>query len=180
MTSQAALLKAATGSQEESDSQPQDGAVVNEISKQQIIVCYLKVSSLSIYGQRFQYRPSTDPWVSQSQTFDTWTSEVDTECHGTFSLQDSLSFATQIQSAVPIICQLLSSKTNSDVLEAIEFFVTGVEFGVDSAVIGVRQMLGLVWSKESTIKDTVATAYKRLYLKPDATNTRYWTNLFLY
>jgi len=41
-------------------------------------------------------------------------------------VKESLAFATQLQNAVPIITQLLGSKTQSDVLEAVEFFVTGI------------------------------------------------------
>ncbi|XP_055958438.1 condensin complex subunit 1 isoform X2 [Patella vulgata] len=83
-------------------------------------------------------------------------------------LKDSTTFANQIQQGVPIICQLLGSKTTSDVFEAIEFFVTGFEFGVAATMMGIRRMLVLIWSSEQTIKDAVVGAYKRLYLNPQA------------
>ena len=50
-------------------------------------------------------------------------------------LHDTLAFAVQIQKAVPVICQLLGSKTVTDVLEAIEFFVTGFEFGLTGQLL---------------------------------------------
>lgn len=106
---------------------PVEDEVVNEISKQQIVVQYLK---------------------------------------------DSLIFATQIQTAVPMISQLLGSKSISDVLEAVEFFITGFEFGLSIMLIGIRRMLPLIWSRESGIKDAVVGAYKRLYLNPSDTNQR--------
>ncbi|PVD36929.1 hypothetical protein C0Q70_03922 [Pomacea canaliculata] len=102
-------------------SQLAEGAEVNELTKQQVLVQYLK---------------------------------------------NSLAFAGQIQEAVPIICQLLGSKNTSDVFEAIEFFVTSYEFGVSAAIVGIRRMLVLIWSKEQAVKDTVVSAYKRLYLEP--------------
>ncbi len=87
-------------------------------------------------------------------------------------LKDSMIFAGQIQRAVPIIAQLLGSKNNSDVFEAIEFFCTGFEFGVTNTLMGIRRMLVLVWSKEQAVKDTVVGAYQRLYLNPQGGNAR--------
>ncbi|XP_071805504.1 condensin complex subunit 1-like [Asterias amurensis] len=87
-------------------------------------------------------------------------------------LQDCVTFAAQIQQAVPILCELLSSKINSDVLEAIEFFVRAHEFGVMSALEGIRRMMVLVWSKEQGVKDAVVAAYKRLYLNPQGGTQR--------
>ncbi|XP_046579520.1 LOW QUALITY PROTEIN: condensin complex subunit 1-like [Haliotis rubra] len=87
-------------------------------------------------------------------------------------LKDSLTFAKQVQTSVPTICQLLGSKNTSDVFEAIEFFVTGFEFGVTATMLGIRRMLTLVWSKESGVKEAVVAAYKRLYLSPQGGNQR--------
>ena len=86
--------------------------------------------------------------------------------------QDSLMFASQIQESVPVICQLLSSKNTSDVFEAIEFFVTGYEFGVTETIVGIRKMLALIWSREASVKEAVVNAYKRLYLTPQGGNPR--------
>lgn len=71
-----------------------------------------------------------------------------------------------------MIAQLLGSKTLTDVMEAIEFFVTGFEFGLSSTMIGIRRMLPLIWSKEGGIKDAVVGAYRRLYLNPEGGNAR--------
>ncbi len=83
-----------------------------------------------------------------------------------------MTFVEQITQAVPVVCQLLGSKSTTDVLEAIEFFVTAFEFGVGNAMMGIRRMLVLVWSREATIKESVVTAYKRLYLNPQGANPR--------
>ncbi|XP_052761140.1 condensin complex subunit 1-like isoform X1 [Mya arenaria] len=87
-------------------------------------------------------------------------------------LKESLAFATQLQNAVPVITLLLGSKNITDVLEAIEFFVTGFEFGLTVTMIGIRRMLPLIWSKESNVKEAVVAAYKRLYLNPQGANAR--------
>ncbi len=72
-----------------------------------------------------------------------------------------------------MVCQLLGSQNVTDVMEAIEFFVTSFEFGVGNAMMGIRRMLVLIWSKEGNIKDAVVAAYKRLYLNPQGNNPRY-------
>ena len=79
-------------------------------------------------------------------------------------LKDSHNFASSVHSAIPVVCQLLLSKQTSDVLEAIDFFVTAYEFDVLDAMVGVRRMLSLIWSSESDVKDAVVKAYKRLYM----------------
>jgi len=79
-------------------------------------------------------------------------------------LKNSLSFATQIQQCIPVICQLLGSKNSTDVLEAIQFFVTAVQFGVSAAGIGVRRAITLVWSQEQTVREALVEAYRELYI----------------
>ncbi|PIK49362.1 putative condensin complex subunit 1 [Apostichopus japonicus] len=87
-------------------------------------------------------------------------------------LQDCVTFAKLVQEAVPILCQLLVSKTNSDVLEAVSFFVSAFEFGVTNSQEGVRKMMVLVWSKEEAVKEAVVAAYRQLYLNPEGANER--------
>ena len=41
---------------------------------------------------------------------------------------------------------------------------TAFEFGLLKAMVGIRQMLSLIWSKEKGIKESVVDAYKRLYI----------------
>ena len=83
-----------------------------------------------------------------------------------------MQFVQAIQQAIPVICQLLGSRTISDVMEAIEFLVTGHEFEVSSVLVGLRKMLVLVWSKETAVKEAVLGAYRRLYLSPQGGNAR--------
>ena len=84
-----------------------------------------------------------------------------------------MEFVTLLQKAIPILCQLLESKNNTDVMEGIDFFVTSYEFGLNNAMMGIRRMLGLVWSKEQSIKEAIIEAYKRLYLRAERENPRY-------
>ena len=82
-------------------------------------------------------------------------------------------FQTQMEKAFTTLCQLLGSKSISDVNESIEFFVVASEFGLQSAIVGVRRMLVLIWSRDSAVRDAVVEAYKGLYLDPEAPNARY-------
>ena len=90
-----------------------------------------------------------------------------------FNWQDYVHFQTQMERAIPTLCQLLGSKSITDVNESIEFFVVASEFGLQSAIIGVRRMLVLIWSRDTAVRDAVVEAYKGLYLDPVAPNARY-------
>lgn len=87
-------------------------------------------------------------------------------------LRDSHAFASSVHTAIPVVCQLLLSKQTSDVLEAIDFFVTAFEFDVLDAMVGVRRMLSLVWSPEAEVKEAVVKAYKRLYMEMETGNSK--------
>lgn len=79
-------------------------------------------------------------------------------------LGDMLKVTKQFHIAIPLVCDLLSSKNITDVQEAIEFFVCAHKFGVENAIIGIKKMIVLVLSKEKSIKDLVVSAYERIYL----------------
>ncbi|CAG5117955.1 unnamed protein product [Candidula unifasciata] len=87
-------------------------------------------------------------------------------------LRNSLTFARQVQQCIPVICQLLGSKNVTDVLEAVQFFVTSVEFGLSAGIVGLRRMMALVWSQEATVREAVVAAYRTLYLEPKEKNQR--------
>ena len=70
---------------------------------------------------------------------------------------------------------LLGSKQSTDILEAIDFFVSAFEFGVQNSMLGVRKMLSLIWSGEATIREAVVAAYKRLYIEVCISDLRYKT-----
>lgn len=80
-------------------------------------------------------------------------------------LQDSVKFSRTIFKALPVVAMLLGSKQSTDILEAIDFFVSAFEFGVQGSMLGVRRMLALIWSGEATIREAVVAAYKRLYIE---------------
>ncbi|NXK07890.1 CND1 protein, partial [Herpetotheres cachinnans] len=87
-------------------------------------------------------------------------------------LQDAYNFSVKITEALSLISNMMYENCISVVQESIEFFVTASQFGVPQAVLGVRRMLPLIWSKEPGIKEAVLNAYRRLYLSPSGDSER--------
>ncbi|XP_029436445.1 condensin complex subunit 1 [Rhinatrema bivittatum] len=87
-------------------------------------------------------------------------------------LRDAFNFAIRIEEALVVISKMISETAVSVVQEVIEFFVTVSQFGVSQAVVGIRKMLPLVWSKEAGVREAVVNAYKRLYLPPSSESSR--------
>ncbi|KAM9300116.1 condensin complex subunit 1 [Morus bassanus] len=81
-------------------------------------------------------------------------------------LQDAYNFSLKITEALSLISKMMYENSVSVVQEAIEFFVTVSQFGVPQALLGVRRMLPLIWSKEPGIKEAVLNAFRQLYLSP--------------
>ena len=107
------------------------------------------------------FMPLTEPVQGESQEDQSQNSELNKQQFLVTYLKDSVNFASMIDEALPVVCKLLGSKQVTDVLEAIQFFVSAWEFGVLNAMIGVRQMLSLIFSREQTVQTAVVTAYKR-------------------
>ncbi|KAL5282585.1 NCAPD2 family protein [Megaselia abdita] len=93
--------------------------------------------------------------------------ELKTQLNTVKFLQDSVNFAKIINIAVPQILEMLQSKTNSDVLEAVDFFTYGYMFGIRGTEEGMRRMLYLVWSTEKEKSEAVGNAYKKVLFSTD-------------
>ncbi|XP_037016012.2 condensin complex subunit 1 isoform X1 [Artibeus jamaicensis] len=87
-------------------------------------------------------------------------------------LQDAYSFSLKITEAIGIISKMMYENTSTVVQEVIEFFVTAFQFGVPQALLGVRRMLPLIWSKEHGVREAVLNAYRQLYLNPKGDSAR--------
>ncbi|CAH0398311.1 unnamed protein product [Chilo suppressalis] len=80
-------------------------------------------------------------------------------------LQESVHFSRMVSEAVPLINALLMSKQAGDVSEAIDFFTTAHHFNIESAKVGVANMLLLVWSPDQDKREAVERAYRDMYLE---------------
>ncbi|KAH8869519.1 Condensin complex subunit 1 [Schistosoma japonicum] len=83
-------------------------------------------------------------------------------------LLETSAFITHIQTAIKDFQLMLSSKTISDVTEAIEFFVIAKQSGVKGLEAGIRLVLTLIWSQEETVRKAAIEACQKLYLQPDS------------
>ncbi|XP_045151938.1 condensin complex subunit 1 [Echinops telfairi] len=94
-------------------------------------------------------------------------------------LQDAYSFSLKITEAIGIISKMMYENTTTVVQEVIEFFVTVSQFGVPQALLGVRRMLPLIWSKEPGVREAVLNAYRQLYLHPKGDSARASARVFI-
>ena len=81
-------------------------------------------------------------------------------------------FACQMQNAIKVLSQLLGSKTSSDILETVDFFVSANEFNLADIELGTRKMLALVWSRDTAVREAVVNAYRKLYIEPKQENDK--------
>ncbi|KAF1809038.1 hypothetical protein P152DRAFT_404082 [Eremomyces bilateralis CBS 781.70] len=88
---------------------------------------------------------------------------------------EALRFIEVIHNACPVVTQLLSSRNKSEVIEAMDFFVTCHVYEIETARIGVRRMLRLIWTKGNSdegkgVQSHLIECYKSLFFTaPDYT-----------
>ncbi|CRK91778.1 CLUMA_CG005410, isoform A [Clunio marinus] len=82
-------------------------------------------------------------------------------------LENSLEFSRVIVNAVPKLQELLMSKVESDVTEAINFFTSAYQFGIKNTESGMCQLLYLVWTVSKDKRGPVRDAYKCVLFTTD-------------
>lgn len=60
---------------------------------------------------------------------------------------EAIRFIEILHSAAPVVCQLLSSKNKSEVIEAMDLFVVMDAYNIEATRMGIRRMLRLIWTK---------------------------------
>ena len=89
---------------------------------------------------------------------------------------EAMRFIETVHEASVIICQLLSARNKSEVIEAMDFFVIIDAYKVESARIGIRRMLRLIWTKGNSdegkgVQTHLIDCYKGLFFDaPDSFN----------
>lgn len=87
---------------------------------------------------------------------------------------EALKFINVLHEASPIVTQLLSSKNKSEIIEAMDFFVTLDAYKVETARMGIRRMLRLIWTKGNSdegkgVQAHLIECYKGLFFDaPDS------------
>ena len=89
---------------------------------------------------------------------------------------EALGFIQVLNSAVPTICQLLSSKNKSEVIEAMDFFVVADAYRLEASRTGIRRMLRLIWTKGNSdegkgVQTHLIECYKGLFFEAPASFT---------
>lgn len=88
---------------------------------------------------------------------------------------EALNFIRQIEGAMETMCNLLGSTNKPEVLEAMEFFRVAHEYKFKTAIMGIKKMLHLIWTKDNTtstaedgkevkgIRSRLLECYRNLY-----------------
>jgi len=77
----------------------------------------------------------------------------------------AIQFMKILSDSMDPVCHFLGSNTPTDVSEAINFITIASEFGLSAAAVGIRKMLLLIFSKDSSIRESVISAFERIYLQ---------------
>ncbi|KAF8069057.1 non-SMC mitotic condensation complex subunit 1-domain-containing protein [Lyophyllum atratum] len=90
---------------------------------------------------------------------------------------EALTFIREVEKASNTIGELLGSKNKPEVLAAIDFFRVAHEYHLESAKIGIKKMLHLIWTKDNStstsedgdelkgIRSQLLKCYKNLYFE---------------
>lgn len=89
---------------------------------------------------------------------------------------EAIRFIEVLHDATPVVCQLLSSKNKSEVIEAMDFFVIIDAYKIETARTGIRRMLRLIWTKGNSdegkgVQAHLIDCYRGLFfIAPDTFN----------
>lgn len=81
-------------------------------------------------------------------------------------------YLTVYSAALPQINLMLQSKTPSDILAAISFFVHIITAGIPVGTRSISNMAHLYGHKEESVKKAVEAAFENLYLTCDSSDIR--------
>ncbi|KAG7387823.1 hypothetical protein PHYBOEH_008120 [Phytophthora boehmeriae] len=82
--------------------------------------------------------------------------------------QDAIDFIDEFElRALPLMGQLLGSKSISDVLEAIQFFEKAYRFHLGAAQSAIKRVLPLTWRTDMSIQDQLSNTFVSLFIRID-------------
>lgn len=64
---------------------------------------------------------------------------------------DALGFIAQLETAMPVLYQLLVSTNKAEVLESMDFFRVAYEYKIKGSREGINKMIHLIWTKDNTL-----------------------------
>ena len=87
---------------------------------------------------------------------------------------EAMRFIETLHEGAALVCQLLSSKNKSEVIEAMDFFVVIDAYKIEAARMGIRRMLRLIWTKGNSdegkgVQNHLIDCYRGLFFTaPDS------------
>ncbi|CAH0480130.1 unnamed protein product [Peronospora belbahrii] len=82
--------------------------------------------------------------------------------------QDAIDFIDEFElQAIPLMGQLLGSKSMSDVLEAIQFFEKAYRFRLGAAQAGIKKVLPLTWRSDASLQEQLSNTFVALFIRID-------------
>lgn len=133
----------------------------------ELIIRLDEVNSADLLAIEFEQRCLYYLALLKSYLFNSYDDEYEAKERLVIFLFDSMEFSQIITRAVPKIEELLMSRNNTDVLEAIEFFTAGYFFNIRGTENGMRRMLSLIWTGEKEKRNAVTNAYNRILFQTD-------------
>ena len=89
---------------------------------------------------------------------------------------EAIKFIEVLHDCSPLVCQLLLSKNKSEVVEAMDFFMIADAYRIETAKLGIRKMLHLIWTKGNSdegkgVQNHLIDCYKSIFFDaPDTFN----------
>eukprot|EP01041_Mallomonas_annulata_P008396 gene8396-17310_t len=83
---------------------------------------------------------------------------------------NALTFIETVAASEEKIKLFIHSKTNTDVVEALKFFMRAVNFGVNSSMKFLCSTFSLIWHQEDSIKKQCVETFKHVFLTDGAAN----------
>ncbi|KAG6620934.1 putative condensin complex subunit [Phytophthora cinnamomi] len=111
---------------------------------------------------------SPQPVVSSEEHAAALEKELQTTVRLLKFYQDAIDFIDEFeQRALPLMGQLLGSKSISDVLEAIQFFEKAYRFHLGAAQTGIKKVLPLTWRSDVSIQEQLSNTFVSLFIRID-------------
>ena len=118
------------------------------------------IHSAAQVAQTEQAEKSPPPPISAEVAFEAQKADLVRQRACVAYLCEMQRFAVYVATGIEDMRIILHSKTVTDVLEAIEFFLTAKQGGVRNLDAALRHMMAMIWSQEEQIRKAVLDAFR--------------------
>ncbi|ETL49926.1 hypothetical protein L916_00749 [Phytophthora nicotianae] len=126
------------------------------------------LGEIAIQGEDKAASASPQPTVSSEEQAVALEKELQRTMRLLKFYQDAIDFIDEFElQALPLMGQLLGSKSISDVLEAIQFFEKAYRFHLGAAQTGIKKVLPLTWRSDVSIQEQLSNTFVGLFIRID-------------